>query len=150
MSYLKQNGKKRKKKREEEEEEDEEQEEEEGGWTKHVLCSLFYDYWNVSNAEKKEKVKNGIVSKDRSKLSAYIFALYAVRLKEEVVIFFSFAYPFSRSFVSLLSLCVLSIQKKKDRREKEEVIVKGVVVVVVDFSVGVFERAKKSERNRKE
>lgn len=73
--------------------------------------------------------------------------MYVVRL-EEVVIFFpllTLSLPLSLS--ASLALDAQSIQKKKDRREKE-MIAKGGVVV--DFSVDVFERAKKKERNRKE
>ena len=75
------------------------------------------------------------MSKDRNKLSAYIFALCAVRL-EEVVIFFSFTYPFSPSCFYTR----LAYSKRTERSDR-----KGVVV---DLTVYMFEREKR--RNRKE
>jgi hypothetical protein len=68
-----------------------------------MSCVLF-STTVTSKIEEKEKVKNDIVNRQKQTISIHFRTMCAVRL-EEVVIFFSFAYPFSLSSL-LYALCI--------------------------------------------
>ena len=103
------------------------------------MSSVLFSTTVTSKIEEKEKVKNDIVKRQKYKLSAYIFrTMYAVRL-EEVVIFFPLP-TLSLSLPPVFSS--LRAMHTEERKKKNEVIVKGVVV---DFSVCVCVRTRKKK-----